>query len=142
MRVHTGMINTNSKKEIRVWINENVLRSDARYVAENEEQMLADIVKVVMEFDEQTGSLMVNCYTLNEAINRILQSISETKSAISFSCRTNRKEDNQKLYEKKTSLGSNKTNVRSTKETEDDHLKPFNDSSKQILNVKVQLDSQ
>jgi hypothetical protein len=95
--------------------------------------MLADIVKIIMEFDSQTGALMVNCFTLNEAINNILQSISETKSALNFSSRTNKKDDKQKIYDKKGSLGNNKNNnVRSTKETEDDSLKPFNDSSKQI----------
>jgi hypothetical protein len=31
------MIHVNIKKEIRVWINENVLRSDAMYIASSEE---------------------------------------------------------------------------------------------------------
>ena len=37
--------------------------------------MLADIVKIIMQFEGATGSLMANCFTLNEAINNILHSI-------------------------------------------------------------------
>lgn len=37
--------------------------------------MLADIVKIVMEYDAQTGALMMKCMTINEAINNILHNM-------------------------------------------------------------------
>lgn len=48
MRVYEGMVKVNFKKEIQVWINENPAKSNEVYRAESEEQMLADIVKIIM----------------------------------------------------------------------------------------------
>jgi len=62
--------------------------------------MLADIVKIIMQFDSATGSLMVNCFTLNEAINNILHSITENKSGLHFSSRTSKKEEKPRLAQK------------------------------------------
>jgi len=59
--------------------------------AENEEQMLVDIVKIIMNFDPSTGSLLTNCYTLNDAISHILHNMTENKSIINLSNRTDNK---------------------------------------------------
>jgi hypothetical protein len=37
--------------------------------------MLADIVKFIMQFDHNTGALMVNCQKINDAINNILHNM-------------------------------------------------------------------
>lgn len=41
----------------------------------NEEQMLTDIAKIIMHFEPITAALLVDCKTLNEAIENILHSL-------------------------------------------------------------------
>lgn len=90
--------------------------------------MLADIVKIIMVFDSQTGAQTVKCKTINEAINNILHNLTENKNQVNLSNRTNKNED--KIYSTNNEgLMPAKNNFRSTKETEDDSLKPFNENS-------------
>lgn len=46
--------------------------------------MLADIVKIILNFDPNIGNLLVNCCTFNGAITQILQIFTENKSFINL----------------------------------------------------------
>ena len=52
--------------------------------------MLADIVKIIMEFDGTTGALMMKCPSINEAINNILHNMTDSKNQPNFSNRTSK----------------------------------------------------
>lgn len=121
MRVSSSMVRTTNKKEIRVWIHENIFKNEVQERAESEEQMLADIVSIIMQYDSVTGALMVKCTRINEAINNILHHMTENKNVLHFSHRTNHKDDRRPYDKDNTNVYKNV--VRSTKETEDDSMR-------------------
>lgn len=49
--------------------------------------MLADIIRIIMNYDSETAGLLVGCKTINEAINNILVSLAEPKSPHQYSQR-------------------------------------------------------
>lgn len=55
--------------------------------------MLADIVRIIMVFDPNTGGFLTNCFTINDAISNILRSITESRSVAHLSCRTDKRDD-------------------------------------------------
>lgn len=49
--------------------------------------MLADIIRIVMNYDSNTAGLLVGCQNVNEALNKILLSLSEQRGQAQFSQR-------------------------------------------------------
>lgn len=71
-----------------------------------------------MEFDGQTGALMMKCTSINEAINNILHSMTENKNQPHYSNRTSKNEDKVKNTSREAvTVAQPKNNFRSTKET-------------------------
>jgi hypothetical protein len=47
MRVHPAMVRLTPNKEIRVWLNENPIKNMVSQRAEREEDMVADIGRII-----------------------------------------------------------------------------------------------
>ena len=90
MRVTSGMIGMNQKDELKVWINKNPACNEPADKAINEEQMLADITKIIVQYDKEAGGLLIGCFTLNQAVNNMIVSMGQHKNQANLSSRTAR----------------------------------------------------
>lgn len=90
MRVTPEMIGMNQRDELKVWINKNPALNEPIDKAINEEQMLTDITKIIVQYDKEAVGLLIGCFTLNQAVNNMIVSMGQNKNQPNLSSRTAR----------------------------------------------------